>query len=166
MLSLIVNDRVRVHHSTRTGFHTRIQSIGGGKIKIGRHCNILDYASLITYGGNIEIGDNVSIHHNCMLNGTGGIKIGNDVRIAAHVVMLSADHVFKDRNVPIRLQEIELKEITVGDDVWIGANATILGGIDIGKGCVIGAGSVVTRSIPEYSVAVGVPARIICKRGE
>jgi acetyltransferase-like isoleucine patch superfamily enzyme len=101
-----------------------------------------------------------------MIYGTGGLKIGNDVRIATHVVITPAGHVFDKKDIPIRLQGVEMKGIVIEDDVWIGANATILDGVIIGRGCVIGAGSVVTKSLPEYSVAVGVPARVIYKRGE
>jgi len=162
----IFSNKVSVHPSTAIGFHAKVQNIGGGSIEIGKNCSILDYVMVLTYGGNIKIGNNVSIHHYSMIYGTGGLKIGNDVRIAAHVVITPAGHVFDKKDIPIRLQGATLKGIVVGDDVWIGSNATILDGVVIGKGCVIGAGSVVTKSLPDYSVAAGVPARVIYKRGE
>jgi acetyltransferase-like isoleucine patch superfamily enzyme len=62
-------------------------------------------------------------------------------------------------------QPTYVAKVIIEDDVWIGANATILPGVRVGKGSVIGAGSVVTNDIPEYSIAVGIPARVISKRG-
>ncbi len=162
----IFKKQISVHPSTQIGFHAKVQTIGGGSIKIGKNCSILDYAMILTYGGKIEIGNNVSIHHYSIIYGTGGLKIGNDVRIAAHVVITPVNHIFARKDIPIRLQGVDLKGIVIEDDVWIGTNVTILDGVTIGKGCVIGAGSVVTKSLPEYSVAVGIPARVIYKRGE
>lgn len=163
---VLFRNSISIHHTTLAGFNARIETLGGGSIKIGRHCSIHDYAKILTYGGNIEIGDNVSIHPYCLFHGNGGLKIGNDVRIAPHVVMLASNHIFKDKDTPIRLQGVEAKGIVIEDDVWLGVNCIVLDGVTIGRGSVIGAGSVVTKSLPEYSVAVGMPARIIYKRGE
>ena len=70
---------------------------------------------------------------------------------------------FSDRNVPITYQDLENKGIIIEDDVWIGAGVRILDGVTIARGCVIGAGSVVTKSTEEFGVYVGVPARLIKK---
>ncbi|MCK7515996.1 MAG: acyltransferase [Desulfobacterales bacterium] len=72
--------------------------------------------------------------------GDGGLTIGNNVRIAAHTVIIPANHVFDDVNIPIRKQGLSKKGIVIEDDVWIGSGVKILDGVVIGKGCVIGAG--------------------------
>jgi len=99
-----------------------------------------------------------------MIYGNGGLKIGNNVRIATHTIIIPADHSFEDLSIPIMLQAEKRKGIIIDDDVWIGASVKILDGVKIGRGCVIGAGSVVNHSIPDYSVAVGVPAKVIKSR--
>jgi acetyltransferase-like isoleucine patch superfamily enzyme len=113
---------------------------------------------------NIEIGRNTSINQNCIIDGTGGIYIGNDVRIAPYVILNSVDHEFTDKDTPIRLQAYVGGKITIEDDVWIGANVIVNKGVTIGKGSVIGAGSVVTKDIPPFSIAVGVPCKVIRNR--
>lgn len=97
-------------------------------------------------------------------NSKGLIKIGNNVRIAPNVMMISANHVFENPDIPIREQGMEVKPITIEDDVWVAGRVNIIAGVTIGKGSVIGAGSVVTKDIPPYSVAVGVPAKVIKER--
>lgn len=81
------------------------------------------------------------------------------------MVFIPANHRFSDISRPIMEQGLICKGIVVGSDVWIGTGAKVLDGVEIGDGAVIGAGSVVTRDIPPYSVAVGVPAKVISYRG-
>lgn len=113
---------------------------------------------------NIEIGNNVSIENNCSLYGQGGIKIGNNVMIASYIHIISQDHNFSELDKPVRDQGINCKNIYIEDDVWIGINSVILKGVTIGRGSVVGAGSIVTKDIPPYSIAVGNPARVIKSR--
>ena len=93
----------------------------------------------------------------------GGVTIGNDVQFGPGV-KLASNHLIPPPGQTISAQPMEKKGIHIGDDVWIGANAVILDGVTIGNGCVIGANAVVNKDIPEYSVAVGVPAKVIRKR--
>lgn len=144
----------------------RIRISKSSNIKIGSHCDIADSAMLITGSGSIVIGDHCSVNPFSVLYGDGGLSIGNGVRIASHVVIIPSDHVFKDRDVYIYKQGYTMLGINICDDVWIGAGARILDGVTIGKGAVIGAGAVVTRSIPEYGIAIGVPAKVIKYRGQ
>ena len=153
-------------------------------IKIGKNCFISRYSKInIGYsGGNIEIGDNtrigdyanISVHKNHVITGKncsvgafssmigyGTIKIGNDVLIAPYVMLISVNHKFDDPDKPRYLQGFTEKGITIEDDVWLGAGSKILDGVKIGKGAVIGAGSVVTKNVPSYAVVAGVPAKII-----
>ena len=84
-----------------------------------------------------------------------------DANLAQGVVVSGLNHNYKDTTYTISKQGVYTSPIIIEDDVWIGANAVITAGVTIGKHCVIGAGSIVTKDIPDYSVAVGNPARII-----
>ncbi len=125
-------------------------------IEIGDNVDIFPFAVLDAQGGYIKIGKNSRIGLFCVLHGNGGLEIGDNVSIAAKVTIVAGNHA-------IRGKEISAKGIKIGEGVWIGTNVSILDGVEIGKGSVIGAGAVVTKSIPEYSVAVGNPAKVIRK---
>ncbi len=133
-------------------------------VVIGDRTSVCTGVQLITEGGNITIGSYCTINPYCMLYGNGGLTIGNNVRIATHTVIVAGNHIFSSRDLPICEQGISTKGIKIDDDVWIGCNCSILDGVHIKKGCVIGAGSVVTRSTEEYGVYVGNPAKLIKKR--
>ena len=94
----------------------------------------------------------------------GSITIGNDCMIGPNVVFRTSDHDFSRRDIPIRDQGHIAGMITVKNNVWIGANVSVIGTVTIGEGAVIGAGSVVNRDIEDYAVAAGVPARKISDR--
>jgi len=113
----------------------------------------------------LNIGDSVHIGEKSFIDATGGVEIGRDSFTGPHVTIISGNHNFQDTNVPIRLQGGTAEKITIGPDVWLGANVTVLGGVTIGKGAVIGAGSVVTKNIPPYGIALGCPAKVIRQRG-
>lgn len=136
-----------------------------GTISIGENGYILPFAYIISYGGNIEIGNNFSLHPYSMIYGNGGVKIGNNVRIAAHSVIISANHSFVNREMPIFEQSLSKLGVEIKNDVWIGAGCYVLDGVVIEEGCVIGAGSVVTKSTTPFGVYVGNPARRIKTRG-
>ena len=155
----------------RAGRRTRIHPGAvldrrGGSIIIGAKCRIHRGAQLLAYGGSIEIGDDCSINPGCILYGQGGLKIGSHVRIAAQTIIIPSNHVFGDPDRLIREQGETREGIRIGDDVWLGARVTVLDGVEIADGCVIGAGSVVTKSTVPYGVYVGVPARLLKRRGE
>ena len=117
-------------------------------------------------GGKILVGNNCTLNVNDVIYGHGGLVIGDNVHIAAGTVIIPSNHIYDDKTRKIGEQgEISLG-ITIGSDVWIGANCTILDGVSIGDGAIIGASSVVTKDVPAQSVAVGNPARVIKKRGE
>ena len=155
-----------LHPSVVVSCKSSLKTNYGGAITIGKHSEIHEYVFIHTYGGNIEIGEYCSFNPFCVLYGHGGLKVGNFVRVAAQSVIIPSNHKFDDTTKPIYYQGEDKKGIIIGDDVWIGAGCKILDGVTIGRGVVIGAGSVVTTSIPEYSIAVGVPARVIGVRGK
>lgn len=133
----------------------------GKKVYIGKEC-IFSYA-------NITIGDDTFIGSKCVIQSAHGkIKIGSHVMFGAGVHIHGGNHTW---NIPGEYMKNIGKEpnvdgvLTIQDDVWIGSNAIILGGVKtIGEGSIIGAGSVVTKDIPPYSIAVGNPAKVIKQR--
>lgn len=136
-----------------------------GKIKIGAETLIREGAILQTYGGDIVIGKKSAINPYCILQGNGGITIGNGTLIAAGVKIFSANHIYSDGNNLIQTQGETRKGVKIGDDVWIGAGSIILDGVNIGDGSVIAAGAVVAADVPEKAVVAGVPAKVIKYRG-
>jgi acetyltransferase-like isoleucine patch superfamily enzyme len=156
--------RIDVKPSSWVSSRSTLRVCGGGSITIGRNCEIHPMSMLLTYGGDIRIGDNCSVNPFTIIYGHGGVHIGDGVRIAAHTVIIPANHNISSDGTPIYLSGYTAKGIAVGDHVWIGAGARILDGVSIGSNAVIGAGSVVTRSVPENAVAVGNPARVIKRR--
>ena len=133
-----------------------------GKIIIGKNIMCKPYSRLETLedGAELIIGDNVGVGAYTMIGSTDRISIGNDVLISNYVQIIDGDHGIK-RDELIRSQKMVSSPIEIGSDVWIGAGVKILKGVKIGDGAVIGAGSVVTKNIPPYAVAVGVPAKVI-----
>ena len=131
-----------------------------GSIYIGSRTILKPHSVLHTGpNGSIRLGSNCSVNYNCVLYGHGGLVIGNDVRIGAGTIIIPSEHVYHGLE-PITTQGTVNKGIVIGNDVWIGANCSILDGVSIGAHVVIGAGSVVTKSIPSNSVAYGVPAAV------
>ncbi len=112
----------------------------------------------------LEIGDNVSIHPMCYIDAVGGLSIGNDVSIAHSVTVMTSSHRFDRCDIPIKDQAFDVAKTEIGNDVWIGAKATILCGNNIGGGSVIGAGAIVTHNIQNNTINVGAPARAIKER--
>ncbi|WP_298651189.1 acyltransferase [uncultured Proteiniphilum sp.] len=126
---------------------------------MGDYSVIEDYTVINNAVGNIVIGSHTRIG----LGNTviGPVTIGDKVNLAQNVVISGLDHNFEDIGKAIAEQGVSTKHIIIDDDVWIGANCVILAGIRIGKHVVIGAGSVVTKDVPSYSVALGNPAKVV-----
>ena len=139
-----------------------------GEIDLGKNTVVAPYAIL---QGNVTMGNNCSVQSYAVLVGygtaedrVGEIRIGNDVRIAPHVMIITANHKFDDVTRPIAKQGVERKSIVIEDDVWIAGRANIMAGVTVGRGSVVAAGAVVTHDVPPYSVVAGVPARVIKMR--
>ncbi len=132
------------------------------------HISIGKNAFFAADGGRIVVGNNTAFNMNVHINASvgGKISIGNWCLIGPNVVMRTAGHQYESPNVFIRQQGHIPLDIQIEDDVWIGANAVILGGVHIGRGTIIGAGAVVTKDVPAMTIAVGVPARVIRFRNQ
>jgi acetyltransferase-like isoleucine patch superfamily enzyme len=112
----------------------------------------------------IEIGEKTTIGPYTCIVGPGHIKIGASCLIASHGGIYASQHIFADPNRSIQSQGVSYEGIVIEDDCWLGTGVKVLDGVTIGRGSVIGAGAVVTTDIPAYSIAVGVPARVISSR--
>ena len=152
------------------GDNVTIECLGKTGIRLGRNVNIPDgcfircTGVISELGTGLEIGDNTGLGHNNFINSQGGVSIGDDVIIGSNVSILAENHIFDSSEELIRLQGVNRIGIKIENNVWIGANVTILDGVEIGTGCVIGAGSVVTKSVPSYSIAVGNPCKVLKSR--
>lgn len=140
---------------------------GGITLEDGARLNdrvYLDTESAVT--GYIHIGKKAYIGTGATLFGHKGLEIGDHALIGQNVTCTPFSHIFEETDKTIYSQGGYSKKVTIGRDVYVGMGVTIMYTGDIGEGSVIGAGAVVVKPIPEYSVAVGNPARVIRKRGE
>jgi acetyltransferase-like isoleucine patch superfamily enzyme len=160
MLNLSTN--VNVHPSSTLAKHSQIKT--NGTVNIGANCYIKDYAMVLPSKGSISIGSHSTLNPYSMVYGHGGLDIGSGVRIAAHTTVIPANHNFESADTPIWKQGLSKKGIEIEDDVWIGANCTILDGVTVGEGSVVAAGAVITESVEPYTVVGGVPAEPIDSR--
>ncbi|MDR3696352.1 acyltransferase [Mucilaginibacter sp.] len=131
------------------------------KFSLGANTTIEDFSTVNNGVGDVLIGDDSRVGLGSVV--IGPVTIGNQVILAQNIVLSGLNHTYTDVTIPIRLQKVTTAAIIVEDEVWIGANAVITAGVTIGKHSVVAGGSVVTKSIPPYSVAVGNPARVIKK---
>ena len=144
------------------------QDAGGGPVELGDRVMLFDEIIVdVVSGGSLIIGADTAIQPRChFTSAIAPIRIGKGVQIAPQCAFYSYDHGIAPgeliRNQPLRSKG----PIAIEDDVWIGFGVIVLSGVRIGKGAVIGAGSVVTRDVPEGAVATGSPARVVKMRSE
>ena len=139
----------------------RLDVLPFNNFSIGADSTIEDYSTINNGVGDIHIGERTRIGMGNVL--IGPVTIGNDVMFAQNVVLSGLNHGFEDVTISPSKQPISKSPILVEDEVWIGSNVTVTAGVKLGKHSVIGSGSVVTKDVPSYSVAVGNPARLIKK---
>jgi acetyltransferase-like isoleucine patch superfamily enzyme len=135
-------------------------------ITIAQDVSIKEYTMVNANEGSVSIGKRSWIGPYCLVYGNGTVHIGKDVLIAAHTSINTVSHVAVDTSSPMNSQGIYRDAVVIEEDVWIGLNCTILQGVTVGRGSIIGAGAVVTRDIPPFSIAMGVPARVVGSRIE
>jgi len=166
----IVGVDSRLHPSSR--IHNSQKSRNA--IVIGPHCDIAGELSVLGHGGSIEIGEYSFVSENTRIWSAKRIAIGNKVLISHNVNIhdtnshsLSANKrhehykTIRRSGHPAALDDVKEAAINISDNVWIGFNVTILAGVTIGEGAVVGACSVVTKDVPPYTVVVGNPARAV-----
>jgi acetyltransferase-like isoleucine patch superfamily enzyme len=136
----------------------------GDNVRLREHVWIQCTSGLDTLGKGLVIGDDTYVGPRCMLGAGGGIRIGANVTLGAAVDLLAENHGFSDADVLIREQGVTRQGIALEDDVWIGNRGIVLDGVRVSRGAVVGAGSVVTKDVPPYTVVAGNPARPIGRR--
>jgi acetyltransferase-like isoleucine patch superfamily enzyme len=148
--------------------HIDCTSLGG--VLLGDMVTIREYAwiqltsNLNKPGDSVVIGDNTYIGPFAKIGAAAKVTIGRQCQFGPSLTLIAEEHDF-DRGDFIINQGVSRTGISIGDDCWFGAGVTVLDGVSVGKGCVIGANSLVTKDIADYSVAIGSPARVIRSRG-
>lgn len=139
-----------------------------GRIVLGPGCTIAPGAIV---QGNVELGANCSVQTGSILIGygtrddlAGRISIGRNVRIAPFVQIIAGNHVIADTERPICEQGLQAAPVTIEDDVWVAGRVIITAGVTVGTGAVLAAGAVVTRDVPAWAIAGGVPAKVLRSR--
>ncbi|MEL6486490.1 MAG: acyltransferase [Pseudomonadota bacterium] len=162
--------RIRIGRSSKIGARTLIEGLSkegveiGAGVTLGRYGRIRATATLTQIGKGVRIGDYVGIGDFFYLGAFGGIDIGPETIVGERLTIHSDNHDFDDVSTAIRRQATTAMPVSIGARCWFGSNVTILGGVEIGDDCVIGAGSVVTRSFPAGSIIVGNPGRMVRNR--
>lgn len=145
--------------------HSRLCANGNNAvISIGANTTVSPYALLKSNNGKIILGAGCSVNDYAILYGYGGLTIGNNVHIASHVAIVASEHDYAKLETTDFSKDMRGKGIYIEDNTWVGTHAVILDGVTIGTGSVVGAGAVVTKDIPPFSVVAGVPARVIKTR--
>jgi acetyltransferase-like isoleucine patch superfamily enzyme len=135
-----------------------------GRIRIDESVTLDENVCLHAWGGRIKIGARTFVGPASVIYGHGEVDIGADCLIAMHCRILSSEHTIDSLEIPINAQPDQLRPTRIGNDVWLGAGVTVLGGVTIGDHCVVGAGAVVTKDLAPGSIAMGVPARVVRQR--
>ena len=160
----IVNPRyISLGDNVDIGDHVTLIARGAGGISIGQNTILKDRVYLDSENptGYINIDSDVYIGTGTTLFGHNGLEIGDHVLMAQNITLTPYSHIFEDPETNIIEQGGHSQKVTIGRDSYIGMGTCIMYSANIGKGSVIGAGSVVVKPIPAYSVAVGNPARVI-----
>ena len=184
----------RGHKGKRIFIGKRVKIKCRKKISCGRGVTIGDYTYIDALSrGGIEFGNNVSLGRNCIIECTGVIRelgekliiedgvgiaanafiavrgevhIGKNCIFGPNVRIHAENHNFSELDTPIRLQGATRKGVTIGEDCWVGSGVTILDGVHIGNHCIIAAGAVVNKDVPDYAIVGGVPAKVLKMRKE
>jgi acetyltransferase-like isoleucine patch superfamily enzyme len=152
----------------------------GNRVFIGQHSYLDGQTSFVRLGDDVHLArlctlragergitvhDGAGINTRSFVDGNGGVEIGRNTLLSPGVQVLSGNHVFSDPHTPIRFQGTAYGKVTIGEDCWLGTNVVVLPGVTIGRGAVVGACAVVTKDVPELGLAMGVPAKLVGRRG-
>ncbi len=135
----------------------------GAVMRFGPGCSV-DRSLTLETSGTIDVGARTIIGHHCTIAARSRVEIGSDCLIAELVSIRDHDHSAARTSVATRAQGEVVAPVRIGNNVWLGAKVTVLKGVTIGDGTVVGANAVVTDDLPSHCVAVGIPARIVKQR--
>jgi acetyltransferase-like isoleucine patch superfamily enzyme len=136
----------------------------GNNVSIGAFSRIIVSTTLNDLGDKIVIGNSVGIGEYASLGGAGGLEIGDECIVGPYLSCHPENHNYEDLSTSIRFQGVNRKGIKIGKNCWIGSKVSILDGVQLGNGCIIAAGAVVTKSFLDNSIIGGVPAKLIKTR--
>lgn len=156
--TLTIGDYVEINALSRNGI------VIGNNVSILRNTIIECTGVIRNIGEGLIIGNNVGIAQNCFIQVRGNVKIGDNVIFGPNVSVFSENHNFERLDIPIKDQGENRKGVEIESDVWIGTGAKILDGVKIGRGSIIAAGAIVNKDVPPFSIAAGIPAKIIKTR--
>lgn len=156
--------RIEFDGAAFIGRNVRIQIQPGAKLKLGRWCWIGNGTKIRIHGGVVEIGAKTVIGEEVTFSAYEQISLGRESVIADRVMFIDFDHCVMEVERPIRQQGIYTKPVRVGHNAWLGYGASILRGVTVGDNCIVGTYSVVTKDLPDNSVAGGIPAQVIRMR--
>ena len=145
--------------AARIRARVRLDVLPFNKFELGDRSVIEDFSTINNGVGEVIIGSDTFVGMSNVI--IGPVKLGNNIIMAQNIVVSGLNHIYEDITLPIVKQNVTTAQITIGDDCWIAANVVITAGVTIGKHCVVAGGAVVTKSIPDYCVAAGNPARVI-----
>lgn len=177
-LPLFISRGVNITHKNKIAFgkniflgnNVQINGLCRKGVDIGSNVSIhkntiIDCTGVITeLGEGLEIGDNVGISPNCFLQVRGYVKICDDVIIGPGVSIFSENHNYRNIEIPVRLQGVSRDSVLIRKGAWLGANSIVLSGVTVGTNAVVAAGSVVTKDVNDYDIVAGVPAKSIKKQ--
>jgi acetyltransferase-like isoleucine patch superfamily enzyme len=141
-----------------------LQIARGGRVRLGRFVWLGHKTKIRCHEGEVEIGEKTVIGQECTISAYRSVRIGEQCVIADRAMFIDFDHGVVEVERPIRKQGIYMREVEVGNNVWIGYGACILRGVRVGDNSIIGTNSVVTKDVPANAVVAGVPAKVIRMR--
>lgn len=156
--SVIIDDNVFINAYSLNGIQL------GNNVSISRDSILVGSGVIRRKGIGIKIGNDTGINARAYFGGQGGISIGDFVIIGPDVKIFSENHIYDNISIPIKFQGESRQGVLIEDNCWIGAGSIILDGVHLGKGCVVAAGAVVTKSFSDNSIIGGVPAKLIKTR--
>ncbi|HEY7790831.1 MAG TPA: acyltransferase [Vicinamibacterales bacterium] len=137
---------------------------GNAGIAIGRGVFIGRNTILSCKNGEMSIGDGANIGFNCEIFSASRVVVGPGALLAAYTYVIGGDHDFSDPHASVLSQSRRSQGVVIGEGVWTGAGAKILDGVRVGDHAIVGAGAVVREDVPDYAIAVGIPARVVGSR--
>jgi len=155
----------------RTVLELPVRLAGERRIRIGSDVYVGAGSWLQTLDGHgddvaLELGDGTSISGNCVLSAAKSVRLGRSVLLARGVYISDHIHAYDDTTRPVLEQGLaRIDPVEIGDGAWLGQNVVVCPGVRIGRGAVVGANSVVLEDVPDFSLAVGAPARVVREFG-